>query len=355
MQNVCVVTGGVGFIGCALSSSLVRRFDKVLAVDILHPQIHPNRTRPRALHPEVELVIGDVTDKESWENLLSKIEPDTIVHLAAETGTGQSLTEASRHANVNVVGTARMIDALSARGLPSHIILTSSRAVYGEGAWLDTITNKSTYPGQRSKEQLERKEWDFNNKVSLPFDATKTRPTPSSVYGATKLAQENILQSWCQSFGVDLSILRLQNVYGPGQSLFNSYTGIVTLFSNLARQGKQIPVYEDGRITRDFVFIDDVVSAIEMTMQGKKSSVIAYDIGSGQATTILDLARRIAAHYKAPEPHITGQYRNGDVRHASCDISRSISDLDWSPKWDLDSGLLRLFKWIEESEDRHVA
>ena len=204
-----------GFIGCALlqvlRSALIEFCSRYFASSNRSPW-----NAPGALHEDVELIIGDVTDKENWANLLSKVEPDTIVHLAAETGTGQSLTEASRHANVNVVGTTRMLDALSARGLPSHIVLTSSRAVYGEGAWLDTLTNKSTYPGQRSKEQLEHKEWDFSNLVSVPFDAVKTRPSPSSVYASTKLAQEHILQSWCQSFRVNLSILRLQNVYGPG-------------------------------------------------------------------------------------------------------------------------------------------
>ncbi len=140
--------------------------------------------------------------------------------------------------------------------------LTSSRAgQYGEGAWIDRRTGAISYPGQRSRAQLERGQWDFPGLQCLPFDAAATTPNPTSVYGATKLAQEHILKSWALSFDVEIGLLRLQNVYGPGQSLSNPYTGIVSLFARLAREGKSIPVYEDGEIVRDFVFIDDVAEA----------------------------------------------------------------------------------------------
>jgi dTDP-L-rhamnose 4-epimerase len=349
MERVCMITGGAGFIGCAVSKRLLHQFDRVIAVDVLHPQIHPAQVRPKALPDNVELMVADVTHEDVWNGILSKVKPHTILHLAAETGTGQSLTQASRHANVNVVGTTRMLDALSIHGIPSQIILASSRAVYGEGAWADALTHEVVYPGQRSNEQLARKEWDFGGKRSLPFEAVKTSPRPSSIYAATKLAQENILESWCQSSGVKITILRLQNVYGPGQSLINSYTGIVTLFARLARSGEQIPVYEDGAITRDFVFIDDVASAIEAVAKSDSLPQLCYDIGSGQTTTILELAKKISNYYDAPSPIITGRYRNGDVRHASCNIARSIADLDWQPTWDLDPGLIELFRWMDSN------
>ena len=349
MERVCLVTGGAGFIGCAISHALVNSFNRVIVVDSLHPQIHANRARPDALHQSVELVVADVTQHATWTSLLPNITPEVIVHLAAETGTGQSLTQASRHANVNVVGTTQMIDALTeASKFPRRIILASSRAVYGEGAWHTPNGEATLYPGQRSKAQLEREEWDFPGLVPTPAEATRTHPQPTSVYGATKLTQEHILRSWALSFGVEFGLLRLQNVYGPGQSLINSYTGIVSLFARLAREGRSIPVYEDGKIVRDFVFIEDVAAAIMRLVTGDVPSVNAYDIGSGKLTTILDLAVQIAAHYAAPSPFINGKFRNGDVRFAACDISRTTADLGWRPEWPLADGVGALCAWIDQ-------
>jgi dTDP-L-rhamnose 4-epimerase len=348
LARTCLVTGGAGFIGCAISSELASAFERVVAVDVLHPQIHSKQVRPQALDGKVELVIADVTREETWVELLREVEPDLVIHLAAETGTGQSLTEATRHANVNAVGTTRMLDAFAHFGrLPRRIVLASSRAVYGEGAWRDLKNGAISYPGQRSRAQLERAQWDFPGLECLPFRALKTEPHPTSVYGATKLAQEHILSAWTLSFGVEIAILRLQNVYGPGQSLANPYTGIVSLFARLAREGKIIPVYEDGAIVRDFVFIDDVAAAVCRMARGPVPSASAYDVGSGEKTTIWQLANMIADIYDAPRPAINGLFRHGDVRNASCEIGRTRADLGWAPQWNLDRGLKALCTWID--------
>lgn len=348
MTRSCIITGGAGFIGCAISGELARQFDCVIALDNLHPQIHPNHVRPAELHENVELVIADVTHEKTWNCLLREIKPQVIVHLAAETGTGQSLMEGTRHASVNVVGTTRMLDALVRNeALPERIILISTRAVYGEGAWKSKVTGEVSYPGQRSRAQLERGEWDFPGMICLPFTALTTEPHPTSIYGATKLAQEHILRAWALAFGIELPILRLQNVYGPGQSLSNPYTGIVSLFARLARERKSIPIYEDGNIIRDFVFIDDVANAVlNVTCHGAPSK-IAYDIGSGIATSILQLGEIIGGIYGAPAPHISGAFRNGDVRCASCDIVRSRDELGWMPIWSIEKGLGALCHWID--------
>lgn len=347
MPNTCLVTGGAGFIGCALSPHLARMFDTVVAVDNLHPQIHAASTRPAALDPAVRLVVADVTLRQTWDQLLPECRPDLVIHLAAETGTGQSLTQSTRHATVNAVGTTQMMDALVRHAaVPPQIVLTSSRAVYGEGAWADPA-GRLHYPGQRSKAQLERAEWDFPGLTPTPALASQTVPNPTSVYGAMKLAQEWLLRSWALSFGVDLKILRLQNVYGPGQSLTNSYTGIVSLFARLAREGKSIPVYEDGIILRDFVFIDDVVAAILAITQAPPATP-TLDVGSGTATSILALATLIAQRYDAPKPHINGMFRNGDVRAASCTTTQTTQTLNWTPKQTLQTGTNQLCKWIEK-------
>jgi dTDP-L-rhamnose 4-epimerase len=350
VARTCLVTGGAGFIGCAISSLLKNHFDRVVALDNMHPQVHPCNLRPARLDPAVELVTGDVTEAETWDNLLPRFQPDVIIHLAAETGTGQSLTEGTRHANVNVVGTTRMLDALVAHQcIPNRVVLTSSRAVYGEGAWIDD-RGRISYPGQRSRAQLEAGVWDFPGLKCLPFEATRTEPRPTSIYGATKLTQEMVLNAWALSFGVGVGLLRLQNVYGPGQSLSNPYTGIVSLFSRMAKAGRTIPLYEDGEIVRDFVFIDDVARAVVRMATGQVPSNLAYDVGSGQATTIAQLARIIATIYEAPEPKINGAFRNGDVRAASADITRTCTELGWSPEWNVQCGVKALCAWIDQQD-----
>jgi dTDP-L-rhamnose 4-epimerase len=342
-----LVTGGAGFIGCALAAKLAAQADRWVAFDVLHPQVHEGSQRPAALPSEAELVVGDVTDPGDWDALLGAVRPDVVIHLAAETGTAQSLDEASRHSRVNVVGTTELTDALGRAGIrPAHVLLSSSRAVYGEGSWQRT-DGTVFQPGQRSHAQFEAAQWDFPDAAALPSSAQRTPPTPTSVYGATKLAQENILQAWGSSRGIPLTILRLQNVYGPGQSLINSYTGIVSLFSQWAREGKTIPLYEDGRIGRDFVFIDDVADAFVAALEaGPDFERPILDVGTGVESTIEDMAVAIAAFYGAPAPVVTGKYRDGDVRSASCDISLTLASLDWSPKWSLVAGVAALQTWI---------
>lgn len=341
-----LVTGGAGFIGCALSQNLAGRARRYVVVDKLHAQIHASGKRPFALHRSAELIVADIVEEATWDSVLSGFRPQIIIHLAAETGTGQSLTEASRHSLVNVVGTTRMTDALTRHNLSiEHLLLTGSRAVYGEGAWENKV-GEIVYPGQRSHVQLEAERWDFDGLMSLPSRADLTEARPTSVYGATKLAQEHVLKAWSLATKTPLTILRLQNVYGSGQSLANSYTGIVSLFSRLAREGKAIPLYEDGLVTRDFVWIDDVIRAIVASLELSPAPLSMFDIGSGQAVSIATMANLIAAYYKSPEPKVTRAFRDGDVRHAACDLSLTLDSLNWQPEWSLERGIAKLQEWI---------
>lgn len=349
MKQCMLVTGGAGFIGTALSKEFAGHELPFVAYDNLHPQIHPSRERPIGLATDAALFIGDVCSRQDWDRLLARYAPKVIVHLAAETGTGQSLTESTRHAQVNVVGTTQMLDALSRHEIfPDRIVLSSSRAVYGEGAW-QRQDGAVFYPGQRDARMLASGAWDFPGAHALPFDASRTRPGPTSVYGATKLAQEHVLESWCRSYDVECAILRLQNVYGPGQALGNPYTGIVPLFSRLAKSGQSIPVYEDGRMLRDFVFIDDVAHAIWKAVVASPIPPSALDIGSGKSMSIMELARFVAQRYGAPEPHVCGLYRNGDVRHAACQPEAAMQVLDWTPKVTAAEGLDALCAWLDDS------
>ena len=350
-MSTCLVTGGAGFIGCALSSSLADRFDRVVAMDNLLPQVHAAQARPAGLDSRVELIVGDVTDANDWDQLLDGVEPDVIVHLAAETGTAQSLTEATLHGLTNVVGTTRMLDALAGRGMrPRTIVLTSSRAVYGEGAWRDRSTGEISYPGQRSSAMLRAGQWEFPGLEPVPHRSSAVHPAPSSVYGSTKLCQENLVSAWCRSMGSAAVVYRLQNVYGPGQSLTNPYTGIVPLFARIAKAGESIPVYEDGAILRDFVYIDDVASAVAAGTGLTESTTDPFDIGSGRAITIHQLATMVADRYGAPPPHVTGQFRDGDVRSGVADIREAEVALAWHPAVSVERGISKLCDWIDSRE-----
>jgi dTDP-L-rhamnose 4-epimerase len=323
-------------------------------MDVLHPQVHGERPAIN-LPPSVRLFTGDVTHAPDCDAALRLFQPAQIVHLAAETGTAQSLSEATRHGSVNVVGTTRLLDALSrAAHVPDQIVLASSRAVYGEGAWRSG--SQVFYPQPRSHAQLLAGSWDPHGPtddpaIPLPSCAGRTEPRPTNIYAATKLAQEHILGAWAAAHDTHLSVLRLQNVYGPGQSLTNSYTGIVALFARLAGQQRPLEVYEDGNIVRDFVYIDDVVEALFAAIEKPAAPQRCLDIGSGTPTTIHELALRIAAICNAPEPVVVAKFRDGDVRAASCDIEPAQKALDWRPQRTLEDGLHALLDWIGEQPE----
>lgn len=354
MQKAIIITGGAGFIGCALASRLGESGLPIVAIDNLHPQIHPTQERPESLPGHVTLHIGDVTKKQTWNDVLACWHPEVVVHLAAETGTGQSLTEATRHADVNVVGTTAMLDAFSHHEVcPSHIVLASSRAVYGEGAWLDS-NGAIFYPPPRSRDVLAKGQWDplspsgEGRPVPCAHAASSVFPNPTSVYGATKLTQEHILAAWCGAMRVPLSIFRLQNVYGPGQSPFNAYTGIITLFHRLARKGQQLEVYEDGQIGRDFVFIEDVISALVAGLVQVPVSRRTLDVGYGAHTTIYEAACLVAAMHGAPAPLVCGKFRDGDVRWAVADARPLTAALGIKALVSFDDGVRRVGEWLIE-------
>jgi dTDP-L-rhamnose 4-epimerase len=350
-MSTILVTGGCGFIGTRTVSRLVAEGHQVVVADYLHPQVHAD-TRALGLLPDgVRHHLIDVTHSPSMDALLRVTRPDVIIHLAAETGTGQSLTESSRHGSVNVVGTTNLLDACTrAEVVPASIVLTSSRAVYGEGAWVDESGDGSVFhPAQRNRDDLAAGRWNPPSPSGgpaspLPNRAGTTETRPTNVYAATKLAQEHIVSAWCTSMGTSSHILRLQNVYGPGQSPTNSYTGVLTYFAVRAVAGDTIEVFEDGDIGRDFVYIDDVVSAVTGAAARRGPSSL-IDVGSGTRSTILEAAQLIANAANAPEPVVTGAYRLGDVRSAWA----APTDGDRTP---LADGLVELVRGMSERSSR---
>jgi dTDP-L-rhamnose 4-epimerase len=354
LSTSVLITGGAGFIGCKLSRRLVEAGYDVAVMDVLLPQVHGAR-RAIDLPPTVRFFTGDVTHAPDWDAVLRLFRPSQIVHLAAETGTAQSLSESTRHGSVNVVGTTQLLDALSRSGsVPDQLVLASSRAVYGEGAW--QCGTHTFYPPPRSHAQLSAGIWDPQGPMGepaepLPSCAGRTEPRPTNVYGATKLAQEHLLAAWTAAHDTNLSVLRLQNAYGPGQSLSNPYTGVVPFFARLSREGLPSEVYEDGRILRDLVYIDDVVDAVFATVQQPATGSRCLDIGSGTAITIHELARKIAATFDAPEPIVVPKFRDGDIRAASCQIEAAKNELHWRPMCAIDDGLHSLLEWIGQQSE----
>lgn len=343
-----LVTGGAGFIGSALSRIATAPDRRWVAVDTLNPRIHEHAGRPKGLAPDAELVVGDIVDASTWDEILDNWKPDVVVHLAAETDTGLSLEHPLRFTRVNLDGTAQMLEALSRHDVrPRRIVLASSRAVYGEGSWLDDVTQVPEMRKQRSHHELSASQWDFPGASPLPARAGQTPEKPSNVYATTKLGQEGLLSAWCASRSVDLSVLRLQNVYGPGQSLINPYTGILALFVRLAARGEAIPVYEDGAMLRDFVHIEDVVRAFATVVspEYREPGISTFDIGTGVPVRVIEVAQVIAEQLRAPAPVITGAFREGDVRHAWCNIDDAVSGLSWAPAIDWKSGIHAYVDW----------
>jgi dTDP-L-rhamnose 4-epimerase len=338
-----LITGGAGFIGCAVAQRLVAEGRDVVVVDSLHPQVHKGYGRPGRLPDSVPLFPFDVTSSTAWDGLLKIERPSVVIHLAAETGTGQSLRHATSHGSVNVVGTTQMLDVMSRNDhVPEHILLASSRAVYGEGAW--EAQGKPYYPSPRTHGDLSQGIWDPRSPdgadgTPLPSRADWTRTEPTNIYAATKLAQEHILKAWGAAMECPVSVLRLQNVYGVGQSLDNPYTGVLSTFARLALSGSSLNVYEDGNIVRDFVYVDDVADAICSAIDRPPTVNRTLDIGSGSPTTIFNVATQIAGLCGAPAPTVTGAFRDGDVRAASTSIDAAHRDLGYTPAWTLDKGL----------------
>lgn len=348
-----LITGAAGFIGRAVTRRLLAAGCEVIAVDSLHPQIHEARQWPDDLARHARTLVGDVTDAAVWDRLFRSALPEVVIHLAAETATGQSLSFASRHTQTNAVGTAELLDGLTRAGhVPAHFILASSRAVYGEGQWV--ASDGSQYDAQmRSLEQLEAGRWDpappdplLTAAYPLPHAAHTTAPRPASVYAATKLAQEHLLGAWTNGRGARLTVLRLQNVYGPGQTPMNVHTGILSLFVRLGLARDVIHVYEGGGIVRDFVFVDDVAAAFERIVHTAGSGLTVADVGSGTPATLRDVAMLVAEVTGAPMPALSSNFRPGDVRAAFADITAADKLWDFHPSVDLETGIRRLATWV---------
>lgn len=345
-QERVFITGGAGFIGSRLTRALAELGADLVLFDNLHPQVHG--PQPRIDLP-AKLVVGDVRDREALTAALHAQQPTIVVHLAAETGTGQSAEEPSRYAEVNVVGTAHLIEAArTAAAPPRRVVLAATRAVYGEGAYEDA-NGRVLAPPPRRNQDMEAGRFDLFDSEGRKLKPLPTRedlpPTPGSVYGSTKLMQEYLLQQTPAPWRS--VILRLQNVYGPGQSLRNPYTGVLSIFCQQAMEGRTLNIYEDGVIDRDFVFVDDVVRAFVAACRTDAALDQVINIGTGKGTSIDYAAQLILENLGLPieRRQVTGAFRAGDIRHAVADIARARAVIDWTPQVSVEAGVAALVAW----------
>ena len=352
MRNI-LITGGAGFIGRHLTQLAIDAGHRVVILDNLSPQIHgPDASfEPPAGASFIE---GDVTVRRDVEQALEGV--DTIVHLAAETGTGQSMYEIDRYYRVNVQATALLFDILAnSNHAVRNIVLSSSRSVYGEGAYLCrscSAEGARRFPSTRGPEQLSRREWTSPCPVCAgALEPTATREddalAPASIYAATKLAQEDLVRVACTAQGMAHAILRFQNVFGEGQSLSNPYTGILSIFSTRIRLGLPLPIFEDGAETRDFVHVEDIAAAVLRCVEQPFAGSVTLNVGRGEATPIMDVARLLCRLMGSTiEPHVTGEYRVGDIRHNFANIEKLEQIAGVRPAISLEEGMRRFCDWV---------
>ncbi len=359
MKHV-LITGGAGFIGSNVALKLINQSVEVTVLDNLSPQIHgnnPDTTSPlyQSIKGKVKFIKGSVTSREDWIKALEGV--DTVLHLAAETGTGQSMYEIEKYVNVNIGGTAILLDILTnEKTNVKRLVVAESRAIYGEGRYWSDELNSYVYPEERPEDAMSNGDFEVkypgcSKPLKLVGTTEDSKIHPGSVYGITKQVQGQLVHMVCQSIGIESVSFRYQNVYGPGQSLSNPYTGILSIFSTRIKNGNGINIFEDGKETRDFVYIEDIVDATILGLTVPGISGNAFNIGTGVATDVLTVANTLKKYYGIDVPvTVSGNYRLGDIRHNFADISKARKLLGYEPKWAFDEGIRKFTEWVNTQD-----
>jgi len=350
-----LITGGAGFIGANLVTRLHAEGHTLRVLDTLSPQIHGTEPSASPLRRQIEgkceFILGSVCDPATVDAALEGC--DAVVHLAAETGTGQSMYEVARYCQNNVQGTAVLLEAMALRKSQFRkMVVASSRAVYGEGRYM--LDGQYVYPLKRNEQDLAAGRFDpicprTGQVLELVSTDEDSRIQPNSIYGITKYTQEQMTIVNCRALGIPAVALRFQNVYGPGQSLSNPYTGILSIFSTRILHGQGIDIYEDGKESRDFVFIDDVVDSIVRSLVRDEVQDEVFGIGSGVATSVQTVAEELCRQYGREVPlRVTGAYRVGDIRHNFAAPEKARRLLGFEARVDFVTGIGRFAQWVME-------
>ena len=360
MEKILII-GGAGFIGSNLALALLKRGHKVTVLDNLSEQIHgknpeENSSLYLSIKDKVHFIKGTVACRKTLQKAIA--DNTVIVHLAAETGTGQSMYEIQHYTDVNIGATALLLDILTnEKHSVKKVVVASSRAIYGEGKYYNKTKNTFVYPLQRTDEDMQKGDFEVkdpqNHSDVLELVATTEDAIihPTSVYGITKQVQEQLVMTVCPTIGIAGVAFRYQNVYGPGQSLKNPYTGILSIFSTQIKNSNGINIFEDGKETRDFVFISDVVDATVLGIEKETANNQVFNVGTGVATDVITVAKELSNNYGIQVPiTISGNYRLGDIRHNYADITKARQLLGFEPKISFKEGLKQFTDWVNTQE-----
>lgn len=353
-----LITGGAGFIGTEIVKQLHEMGGyEITVLDVMTQQIHGADWEKSYLYESIKglckFIKADVRDYGAIENAVG--DNECIIHLAAETGTGQSMYMINQYNEVNIMGTSNILQAVSNLGDRSKVqklILSSSRSVYGEGKY--SCPNCGiVYPSSRKKERMVGGDFDMycdvcGQRLSKEYTSEDSQVKPASLYAFTKYAQERMLEVMCPALGIDYTIFRFQNVYGVGQSLKNPYTGILSIFSTLMLENKPVNIFEDGLESRDFINVSDTATAVIRSIDEPRSNAEIINIGSGVGTSVIEIAQFLKKAYSSESQiNITGDFRIGDIAHNIADISKAKDILGFEQRISLEQGLREFCEWVK--------
>ncbi len=350
-----LITGGAGFIGSHLADRLLAEGHSVRALDNLDPQVHGDAGRPDYLDPEVELVVGDVRDRDAVARALEGV--DTVVHFAAAVGVGQSMYEIERYTSINVIGAAVLLEqVVERRDAIGKLLVASSMSIYGEGQYRNPRTGESGLaPWIRPEAQLAARNWEPVDEDGTPLEPEPTAETkplrPTSIYAINKRDHEEMVLAIGAAYGIPAVALRFFNVYGERQALSNPYTGVAAIFSSRILNDRAPLVFEDGRQTRDFIDVRDIARGCVLALTRDGADGRTVNLGTGNPTSVLDIAGVIARGLgKDVEPGVVEQYRAGDIRHCYADPRLAGELLGFRAEILLESGMQDLLAWLEGQE-----
>jgi dTDP-L-rhamnose 4-epimerase len=348
-----LVTGGAGFIGSHVVDRLVEVGHDVRVLDSLDPQVHHGSPPP--LSPDAEVIEADVRDRAAVRKALDGV--DRLIHLAAAVGVGQSMYEIEHYTSVNAVGAAIVLEeAAAVRDRLEKSIVASSMSIYGEGLYSCAAEETEISPDVRSDEQLAAREWELRcpscGAALEPMQTPERKPlAPTSIYAINKRDHEEMFLAWGRAYKTPTTALRFFNVYGPRQSLSNPYTGVAAIFASRLLNRRPPVVFEDGRQSRDFIHVSDIVAAVEAALEPGRGDGLAVNVGTGRSVSVLTVAEVLARELGMDfEPEIRNQFRAGDIRHCFADISLAREALGYEPKASFEDGMRELCAWLADQE-----
>lgn len=350
MAKRALVTGGAGLIGSHVTDLLLHEGWQVRVLDNLEPNTH-RRGKPAWINQEAEFITGDLCDRDTITAALDKI--DIVFHQAAY---GGYMPEMAKYVHVNSLGTAQMLEVIREKKLPiKKIVVASSQAVYSEGAG-ECPDHGLVFPSVRPVEQLRKGDWQVHCPICGAI--TKSVPTPENapvggetVYGLTKLDQERLVLLWGKQIGIPTVALRYSCTYGPRQSIFNPYTGVIAIFCTRLLNNLPPVLYEDGEQTRDFSFVEDIAQANLLAAETDTLDGLPVNVGSGRGVSIREIAETISNALEIDiAPEVNGEFRPGEMRHLTSDTTR-VRAAGYEPHVDLAEGIRRYIDWIRTQSD----